>query len=237
VESALEIAAAVDASPFLRLVGVEAYEGTVKHESMSENLAAVSAFLEEMRTVVTTLAGAKAFAQTDPVIVSAGGSAYFDLVVDSFSQPWDMEATVEVVLRSGCYVTHDSGMYDRLSPFGARSSGTSRFRPALELWGTVISCPDPDLTIVNFGKRDAPYDAGLPVPQLRYRNGNMSSIDATVVKMNDQHAYLRSSEGDLEVGDHLGCGISHPCTAFDKWPLLPVVDDGYDVVDAVRTLF
>jgi len=32
-------------------------------------------------------------------------------------------------------------------------------------------------------------------------------------------------------------GISHPCTAFDKWQLIPVVDEEYRIVDVVRTFF
>jgi D-serine deaminase-like pyridoxal phosphate-dependent protein len=32
-------------------------------------------------------------------------------------------------------------------------------------------------------------------------------------------------------------GLSHPCTAFDKWSLLPVLDDEDRVIDAVRTYF
>jgi D-serine dehydratase len=62
--------------------------------------------------------------------------------------------------------------------------------------------------------------------------------DAQLVKMNDQHAYLRFPETfELAVGDLVGCGISHPCTTFDKWQLLLCVDDGYDVRFAVNTCF
>jgi D-serine dehydratase len=32
-------------------------------------------------------------------------------------------------------------------------------------------------------------------------------------------------------------GISHPCLTFDKWQVLPVVDDDYGIVAAVRTFF
>jgi D-serine dehydratase len=42
---------------------------------------------------------------------------------------------------------------------------------------------------------------------------------------------------ELEVGDLIGCGISHPCTTFDKWPLLLVVDDQYNVQHAINTFF
>lgn len=37
----------------------------------------------------------------------------------------------------------------------------------------------------------------------------------------------------------LGFGLSHPCTAFDKWRVLPVVDsiESGVVVDLIRTWF
>jgi D-serine deaminase-like pyridoxal phosphate-dependent protein len=63
---------------------------------------------------------------------------------------------VRVVLRSGCYLTHDDGLYARASPL-------PELRPALELWARVLSCPEPGLAIAGFGKRDAPYDIDLPV--------------------------------------------------------------------------
>jgi D-serine deaminase-like pyridoxal phosphate-dependent protein len=129
---------------------------------------------------------------------------------------------VRVVIRAGCYLTHDDGLYAGVSPLPA-------LRPALELWAHVLSCPEPRLAIAGFGKRDAPYDLGLPV--LRDVRG------ATVESMADQHAFLRDPAGALRVGDVIRCGISHPCTAFDKWRLIPVVDDDDVVIDAVRTLF
>jgi D-serine deaminase-like pyridoxal phosphate-dependent protein len=113
---------------------------------------------------------------------------------------------VRVVIRAGCYLTHDDGLYAGVSPLPA-------LRPALELWAHVLSCPEPRLAIAGFGKRDAPYDLGLPV--LRDVRG------ATVESMADQHAFLRDPAGALRVGDVIRCGISHPCTAFDKWRLIP----------------
>jgi D-serine deaminase-like pyridoxal phosphate-dependent protein len=129
---------------------------------------------------------------------------------------------VRVVLRSGCYVTHDDGLY-------AESSPLDGLRAALELWARVLSCPEPGLAIAGFGKRDASYDLGLPI--VRQPGG------VTVEALNDQHAYLRDPDGVLAVGDTVVCGISHPCTAFDKWPLIGVVDDDDIVLDAIRTYF
>jgi D-serine dehydratase len=59
-----------------------------------------------------------------------------------------------------------------------------------------------------------------------------------VFKMQDQHAYLElEADSPLVVGDMICVGVSHPCTTLDRWQLLPVVDDNYNVVSAVRTFF
>jgi D-serine deaminase-like pyridoxal phosphate-dependent protein len=41
----------------------------------------------------------------------------------------------------------------------------------------------------------------------------------------------------VAVGSRLEFGISHPCTVFDKWQLIPVLDDDGRVVDLIRTFF
>ena len=61
-----------------------------------------------------------------------------------------------------------------------------------------------------------------------------------MVKLNDQHAFvqLSSTATDLiEVGTWLEFGISHPCTVFDKWPLIPMLDEQGRVVELIRTFF
>ena len=152
------------------------------------------------------------------------------------------------ILRSGCYVTHDSGFYNRmLEQVKARSGAAWQTRaglqPALEVWSRVQSCPEPGLAILTMGKRDASFDLDLPMPTKRYRTG----VDAApqpvppswkITGMNDQHAYLSFGASDApEVGDLVGCGISHPCTTFDKWRALFTVDDDYRVTGAIRTFF
>jgi D-serine dehydratase len=96
------------------------------------------------------------------------------------------------------------------------------------------------------GKRDASHDVDLPLPLFTHRPGpgapSRLPEGCAIVKMNDQHAYLRLPAGSsiddtLAVGDLVGCGISHPCTTFDKWPLLLAVDDNYAVRYAVNTFF
>jgi D-serine dehydratase len=232
LDDALAVARAVDRSSALQLAGVEAFEGIL------ESPDAVVDLLDRVGETARALAAEGMFEGLTEVVVSAGGSVFFDHVVARLSS-LELGRRVRVVLRSGCYVTHDSGAYDLASPFGSRSDD-GRLQPALEIWGAVLSRPEPELAIVGFGKRDAPYDAGLPIPLTiaRDRERHVASGQLEITRLNDQHAYVRVAPGfDLDVGDLVGCGISHPCTAFDKWALIPVVDDGYRVIDAVRTYF
>jgi D-serine dehydratase len=152
------------------------------------------------------------------------------------------------VLRSGCYLTSDHGLYEgHLRELDARTAAPpgAGLRPALEVWSAVLSRPEPGLAILTMGKRDASHDAGLPRPLLHGRPGAGSAAPlpagCEIVKMNDQHAYLRLPDGPvrdmLQVGDLVGCGISHPCTTFDKWQLLLAVDDDYTVRFALNTFF
>jgi D-serine deaminase-like pyridoxal phosphate-dependent protein len=202
-ETALAVAAAVNADPALTLAGVEAWEGGLEVARVDDFLADVASIAERL--------GAE--------LVTAGGSAYFDRVAAHLPG---------AVLRSGCYLTHDHGLY-------ARSTPLPDLRPALQLWSEVLSVPEPGLAIAGFGKRDAPYDIDLPVPLRVF--GRELPDGLRVEALNDQHAFLRYDDGELRVGDLVVCGISHPCTAFDKWPLVPLVDDDNRVIGAVRTLF
>lgn len=237
--TALEVAAAVGASPALRLVGVGGYEGSVSSESTPDALGAVHGFLAGVRACCLDLAAAGHFDDVETVLVTAGGSAYFDQVAEVFGEPWPAGLPVLVVLRSGAYVTHDSGFYDRLSPLGAhpRITGAPPLRPALRAWAQVTSHPEPGLALLTAGKRDLPHDIDLPIPQLRRRDGTTAPLAGKVTALNDQHAYLRH-DTSVEVGDWVGLGLSHPCTTFDKWSLLPVTgQDGETVVDLIRTYF
>jgi len=233
VAEALEVAAAVSRAPELALVGTEGYEGIIGVERNPASLAAVDAFLERLRQTTIELDRAEAFSGCERVIVSAGGSAYFDRVADVLGGDWQVEKPVDVVIRAGGYITHDIGLYERLSPL------VRDLRPAFEAWGVVLSRPEHDLAVVGLGKRDVSHDVDLPLPQLAYGRDRLRTVvGLTVTALNDQHAYVRIPPDEtLEVGDMLGCGISHPCTAFDKWRLIPVVDDDYTVVDAIATFF
>jgi D-serine dehydratase len=222
---AREVAEAVTRATHLRLAGVECFEGVAGTDREPATLARVDALIRDVAALATELDAAGAFA-ADVVTLSAGGSMYFDRLEPLRTVALSRRS--RVIVRSGCYVTHDSGLYERASPIA------TALRAALEIWGAVVSRPEPDLAIVNVGKRDAPYDAGLPVPR-RGADGTELTGWATI-ELNDQHAFLHGGAG-LEVGDLVGFGISHPCTAFDKWRVIPVVDDELRVVDAIRTFF
>jgi D-serine deaminase-like pyridoxal phosphate-dependent protein len=212
-----EVARAAAGSPLLRLVGVAGYEAALGHDV---SLQCVTQYLGELRAAVVRLS---ALFETDHVLVTAGGSTYFDAVADALTG-WPDGLSVRTILRSGCYLTHDHGLYARTSPL------REALRPALHVWAQVVSRPEPELAVLTMGRRDVSFDQDLPVP-LGLSNG-------VVAKLNDQHAYLRLGGGDqVDVGDWLEFGISHPCTVFDKWQLIPVLDSDDRVVDMIRTLF
>jgi D-serine dehydratase len=231
---ALAVAAAVGDAPRVALAGVEGYEGTLGADHDDETVRAVDAFLDRMAGLAARLDAEGRFDPGRPeILLTAGGSSLFDRVVARLQGAGGLSRPVRVVLRSGCYLTHDDGVYARTSPLAGE------LRPALELWSHVLSCPEPELAICGFGKRDAPLDLGLPIPREVRRAGTPAAAAGRlqVTALNDQHAFVRDPGGALAVGDVLVCGISHPCTAFDRWPLIPVVDQADRVVDAVRTLF
>lgn len=242
--AALATARAVKATPHLALRGVEGFEGIVAGADGSDTERRIGQFLD----FLVAIAGACAaeFAP-GPAILSAGGSAYFDLVAERFGRA-GLDREVMTVLRCGCYFSHDSVMYReafrRMLERSPRAAELGEgLKPALELWARVQSRPEPTRAILSFGKRDASYDAGLPVPLLRFRPGTMTAPEPVpdghrVVAINDQHAFLDlPAASPFAVGDLVACGISHPCLAFDKWQFIPVVDDDYRVTSAIRTFF
>lgn len=239
-EDAIAVAEAIRATPTLELAGVEGFEGLIDAGSPAATMAAVNDFLAAMHRLVVRLDELGMFDHLAEVIVSAGGSAFFDRVVGHLTG-WNLRRPVRTILRSGCYATHDDEMYEVVSPLAARSQGEPRLLPALEVWGAVWSRPEPELAIVGMGKRDAAYDYGLPLATaVRSPDGRQRCVRDrfAVTGLNDQHGYIRvPAEDPLAPGDLVAFGISHPCAAFDKWRLIPVVDDSYMVVDAFHTFF
>jgi D-serine deaminase-like pyridoxal phosphate-dependent protein len=240
--TAFAVARAAAASPALRVVGVGGYEGALAHDASADARSTVASYLAALRGLAVELAGLGVFDGLDQVIVTAGGSAFFDQVADAFAGPWPAGLPVLPVLRSGAYVTHDDGHYRAVSPLGRapRIVDAPPLRSALRAWAQVSSRPTDDLALLTAGKRDVPYDIDLPEPQLIRIDGAVRRLSGCeITALNDQHAFLAIGEGaSVDVGDWVGLGLSHPCTTFDKWQLLPVVgEDGETVVDLIRTYF
>lgn len=223
-----DIARAVAAAPGTELAGVAGYEGGLP------DVASAGAYLGGLRDATVELS--KAGLLPRDVIVTAGGSQYFDQVAERLSGDWLPGHALTVILRSGAYVSHDDGVYAERTPYN-RVPGS--LDAALEVWAQVTSVPEPGLAIVGMGKREAPYDAGLPVPlKLRRKDGTTLPADGLrVTATNDHHAYVAVGGPPPRPGDLICFGISHPCTAFDKWQVIPVVDDDHTVTDLIRTYF
>ncbi|MER5533614.1 amino acid deaminase [Streptomyces mirabilis] len=228
------VADAVAATRTLRLVGVAGYEGEVPGADPER----VHAWLRRLTALAVDFDKAGRFEGLAEIVVSAGGSAWFDAVADVFSELPDLSLPVLKLLRSGAYVSHDDGHYRRLTPF-TRVPEEGALHPAFRLWAQVVSRPSPEQAFVNAGKRDAAYDLDLPEAQVVRRDGaERPATGLTVTALSDQHAWLRTDPGaDVEVGDWVGLGLSHPCTSFDKWQLIPLVEADGTVVDYVRTFF
>ncbi|MEE1927819.1 alanine racemase [Streptomyces sp. TRM 70351] len=234
-----EVAEAVAAADTLRLVGVAGYEGEVPQASPER----VTAWLRRLAALAATLDAAGHFAGLEEIVLSAGGSAWFDAVATvfgEFGQP--LSAPVLKLLRSGAYVSHDDGHYRTLTPFN-RVPDEGGLQAAFTLWARVVSRPEPGQAFVDAGKRDAAYDLHLPEPKL-VRDAATGAVrpaaGLTVTKLSDQHAWLQVAEDAAdapEVGDWIGFGMSHPCTVFDKWQLIPLVTADGTVTDFVRTFF
>jgi len=243
-ETGLGVAHAVIASSHLKLCGTAGYEGVIvaTHDQCAGEL--VNEFLDDVVALTRAVDAIGGFDSADEVIITAGGSAFFDHVIDRFSL-LEMDRQVRIVIRSGCYLTHSEGQLDNVSPMGAAprtGRAEERLLPAVEVWGAVLSRPEPTRAIVGIGKRDASPDGVLPTAKRIRRRGEdtvrkIKPIVATA--MNDQHAYLDLDPHDpLAVGDLVGFGISHPCTTFDKWRVIPLVDDDYHVKEPlIHTYF
>ncbi|MCI0339050.1 MAG: amino acid deaminase [Acidobacteria bacterium] len=242
-EQGIEVwAEAARHSHLLKLCGIEAFEGLASSEDSDDEARQVDEFFIGLRNLGQRLRAD--WLPNDQPILSIGGSAFLDRVIRLAPQVSD---EFRVVVRSGCYVTHDHIQYQHKQAASmARGRDTLRipeFIPALELWAYVQSMPEEKLAFLTFGKRDCPHDLGLPKPLFAIAEGDgLSRVRdlsrSAVVNLNDQHAYLALGDGEkLEVGDLLCFGISHPCTAFDKWRVIPVVNDDYEVIDLYRTFF
>lgn len=223
----------------IALCGVEVYEGVLKDE------ASIRALLQRAAQTLRELEQDNRFDRS-PIILSGAGSSWYDVVADVFSNV-KTDGPLDVVLRPGCYLTHDVGVYRIAQREIENRNEVARsmkpgLKPALQLWAYVQSLPESGKAIVSLGKRDAAFDSGLPTPALHYRPGNTAPIEVPanweLTLLMDQHAYMSIAHGDdIRVGDMVGFDISHPCITFDKWRCLAVLDAEYRVIDVVKTYF
>jgi D-serine dehydratase len=242
-DDAVALARRAHASAAVTLAGLECYEG-LGNTGRSEDDRPAAADLMDRVERLGIQCNAEGLFGAGEVIVSAGGSGVFDLVVPRLRLA--LSRPVAGLLRSGCYVTHDQGHYQRLVHAVNQRLGCSDaqgLRAALEVWALVQSMPEPGLAILAVGKRDISHDLGMPVPLASCARAGRERKTApegwAIQKLNDQHAYLHltSDSNGLRVGDRVCLGISHPCTTFDKWRWMPIVDEDYTVVDAIVTCF
>ncbi len=245
VEDAMAVAAAVHAaSAQLSLRGVEGFEGVLEAATPALTMSRIDRMLDDMAEVASRC-DALGFFEDGPIVLSAGGSQFLDLP-PSLAKRMASERELLLVLRSGCYITHDSSWFTeyakaiehRMPEVATLGPG---LRAAIEVWAMVQSVPEPGLAIVAMGKRDCSFDVHLPTPLAWHRSGEArpsALAGHRVLRLNDQHAYLEMPAGSpLKVGDRVGFGIAHPCTTFDRWPVMMMIDDDYRVVDAIRTFF
>ncbi|TAN12304.1 MAG: amino acid deaminase [Burkholderiaceae bacterium] len=242
---ALALARAMRASAAVTLVGIECYEGQGVTGDDRHDADYVAALLDRVQAIAQTCLTEGLF-EAHELLFSAGGSALFDLVAKRLRPT--LNRPVRGLLRSGCYVTHDHGHYAELMRAVNRRIGCATeagLRPAIEVWAAVQSCPEPHLALLTAGRRDISYDQDMPIPIARAALGERAARPVPrswrVSELNDQHAYLRWDAADDAlapvVGERVGLGISHPCTTFDKWRWMPIVDNDYRVVDAITMHF
>ncbi len=247
LDQAMALAHALAASKAVSLGGVECYEGGVATCDSAHDSQAVTALVRRVVEVVQTC-HRQALFEGDDVIVSAGGSAVFDLVIPMLQVQLDAGPRVRGVLRSGCYLTHDHGNYHRfMTQVEKRENLSSSLLPAICVWTQVQSVPEPGLALLTCGRRDISYDLELPMVTLFAPRGTRQAQAAPagwrISALNDQHAYLRfdpahfATSAAPQVGDRVGLGISHPCTTFDKWRWMALVDRDWTLTGAISTAF
>ena len=235
-------------TPTFKLTGIAAYEGAAATADAQETMlridglvALTAGFLPKVRARV---------GDGRPLIVTAGGSVYFDRVVAGLSAAVKADPDCRLVLRSGAIFFHDHGIYEHgLAGLDARGgfriggqsrSASSGFRPALRVWAEVLSLPEPGLAICGMGLRDVAIDQGLPRPLALYREGARLAdlAGAGVLRLNDQHAFVTLAAGSgVQVGDVVEFGISHPCTCLDRHAIVYGLEPDHTVTAAYPTSF
>lgn len=239
-QQVLELADAVAAQPALALTGIEGYEGVI-HGDQAES--GIRVFAASLVRLAVDLQDRGAFALDRP-IVTASGSAWYDLIAEAFDERQVRDRFLGV-LRPGSYVVHDHGIYKdaQCCVLERRSDLDEGLRPAMEVWAHVQSMPEPGFAVIALGKRDIAYDAGLPTPLRLYKADVLPAVSVdisacTVTAVMDQHAFMTVAPGcELNIGDIIAFGSSHPCLTFDKWRSGCLVDENLQVIESFATYF
>ncbi|MCZ8503342.1 amino acid deaminase [Vibrio lentus] len=238
-QEVLELAQTIQDTPALSLAGIEVYEGVIHGDNAEQD---IRTFLKQALTSVENLASDGLIAG-QPIITGAG-SAWYDVVAECLANLTDYLA----IIRPGCYAIHDTGIYlDAQSKVLQRAQANQGYacelsgdlESALEVWAYVISRPEPTKLVVGLGKRDVAFDAGLPIAERGYRNGEAISVKGlTSTAVMDQHTFVETDgSSEIEVGDMIAFSTSHPCLTFDKWRYIAIRDDDHQVTNWVETCF
>ena len=243
-EQAMTLARKIKDTRGLLLCGIECYEGALATCDHEHDQASVAALMNRVQQLAVACEKENLF-ENEEILLTAGGSAIFDLVAQHLKP--QLQRPTRGILRSGCYLTHDHVHYRKmLKCVGERLQLRETLRPALEVISSVQSCPEAGLALLTMGKRDVSYDMDLPVAIWRAKLGDkvVSGVPShwEITALNDQHAYLKFNPATptLEhphVGQIIGSGISHPCTTFDKWRWMPIVNDHYLAINAISICF
>lgn len=244
LEDARAVMEAVEAAAGLKLSGVATYEGAAATGDAAESCRRVDALLVLAGDVFREV---RARVPEGRLVLSAGGSAYFDRVVALLGPVCAADGGATLLLRSGAIFFHDHGIYaralaalDARQGFGAAASASDSFTPTLRVFAEVLSRPERELAICGMGMRDVSFDQGLPVPVGLYRAGQSLPLPAEmrITRLNDQHAFVTLAPGgDLRVGDVVAFGLSHPCTALDRWSHIFELDGAGAVTSVLPTFF
>ena len=239
VEEALAVAREAVAVPGLRVVGIAGYEGLFGYDGASAAVSQARTYLAGLRDALRAFVAAGIVPSTREAMLTAAGSGYFDVVVDELHDAWPVDELPLVIIRPGSYIGHAERGGDD-GPL-QRAGFPMRLRPAMLVWARVLSRPEPTLAFASAGRRDLSWDVSEPVPRWLWRSGAerpAPAVGLRVTKLNDQHAFIElEAEVGLEPGDLIAFGTTHPCTTFDRWQVIAVIDDDFRVVDAIRTFF
>ena len=171
-------------APGLELAGVATYEGAAAQPTPERSLAVIGGLLDLTADLVNrarTLVG-----PGRPLLVTAGGSVFFDRVVARLGPVVRADGAATLVLRSGAIFFNDHGVYERaLTAIDGRNGFvlddavvpiSEMFRPVLRLWAEVLSCPEPGQAICGMGMRDVSFDQDMPRPLRVFRSGQCAAL-------------------------------------------------------------